>query len=170
MKLMALALSGMMMALSANSMAAATGDTADISKLPLEKVAPYPQAEKGMVRQVIYLPKLENEDNFKVELLIGKTLEVDCNRHMMGGKLTSKTLQGWGYDYLVLEQLSSPASTMMACPNQSKTKKFIAANLGDQTFDRYISKLPIVVYTPKDVEVKYRVWTTDNNVKTAEAK
>lgn len=170
MKLMALALSGLMMALSANSMAATSTESADISKLPLDKVAPYPAAEKGMVRQVIYLPKLENEDNFKVELLIGKTLEVDCNRHMMGGKLVSKTLEGWGYDYLVLEQLSSPASTMMACPDQTKTKKFIAANLGDQTVERYNSKLPLVVYVPKDVEVKYRVWTTDNNVKSAETK
>lgn len=158
------------MALSANSMAATSTESADISKLPLDKVAPYPAAEKGMVRQVIYLPKLENEDNFKVELLIGKTLEVDCNRHMMGGKLVSKTLEGWGYDYLVLEQLSSPASTMMACPDQTKTKKFIAANLGDQTVERYNSKLPLVVYVPKDVEVKYRVWTTDNNVKSAETK
>lgn len=158
------------MALSANSMAATSTESADISKLPLDKVAPYPAAEKGLVRQVIYLPKLENEDNFKVELLIGKTLEVDCNRHMMGGKLVSKTLEGWGYDYLVLEQLSSPASTMMACPDQTKTKKFIAANLGDQTVERYNSKLPLVVYVPKDVEVKYRVWTTDNNVKSAETK
>ncbi len=165
-----LALSGLMMAMSASSMAATSNETADISKLPLEKVAPYPKAEKGMVRQVIYLPALENENDFKVELLIGKTLEVDCNHYMMGGKLVSKTLEGWGYDYLVLENISSPASTMMACPDKVKTKKFIAANLGEKAIERYNSKLPIVVYVPKDVDVKYRVWTTDNNVKSAENK
>jgi ecotin len=48
---------------------------------PLEKVAPYPQAEKGMKRQVIQLPVQQDEANFKVELLIGQTLEVDCNQH-----------------------------------------------------------------------------------------
>jgi len=170
MKLITLALSGLMMAVSANSLAATSNESADISKLPLEKVAPYPQAEEGMVRQVIYLPALENEDHFKVELLIGKTLEVDCNHHMMGGKLVSKTLEGWGYDYLVVEKLSSPASTMMACPEQAKSKKFIAANLGDQAIERYNSKLPLVVYVPKDVEVKYRVWSTDNKVISAQAK
>lgn len=170
MKRTALIVSGLMMAMSASSMAATTGETADISQQPLEKVAPYPKAEKGMTRQVIYLPKQESEENFKVELLIGKTLEVDCNRHMMGGKLVSKTLQGWGYDYLVLEQLSSPASTMMACPNQTKTKQFVAANLGDKAFARYNSKLPMVVYVPKDVEVKYRIWTADNDVKSAQVK
>ncbi|VFS44421.1 ecotin [Enterobacter cancerogenus] len=57
---------------------------------PLEKVAPYPQAEKGMKRQVIQVPAQENEANFKVELLIGQTLEVDCNHHRLGGKLESK--------------------------------------------------------------------------------
>jgi serine protease inhibitor ecotin len=39
---------------------------------PLEKVAPYPQAEKGMKRQVIQLPVQQDEANFKVELLIGR--------------------------------------------------------------------------------------------------
>uniref|UniRef100_UPI0023EE9850 ecotin family protein n=1 Tax=Enterobacter hormaechei TaxID=158836 RepID=UPI0023EE9850 len=34
---------------------------------PLEKVAPYPQADKGMKRQVIQLPAQQNEGNFKVE-------------------------------------------------------------------------------------------------------
>ena len=48
---------------------------------PLEKVAPYPKADKGMTRQVIQLPVQQDEANYKVELLIGKTLEVDCNQH-----------------------------------------------------------------------------------------
>lgn len=57
---------------------------------PLEKVAPYPQAEKGMKRQVIQLPVQQDEANFKVELLIGQTLEVDCNQHRLGGQIERK--------------------------------------------------------------------------------
>ncbi len=57
---------------------------------PLEKIAPYPQAEKGMKRQVIQLTPQEDESTLKVELLIGQTLEVDCNLHRLGGKLENK--------------------------------------------------------------------------------
>jgi len=131
---------------------------------PLEKVAPYPQADKGMKRQVIQLPVQQDEANFKVELLIGKTLEVDCNQHRLGGQLESKTLEGWGYDYYVFDKVTSPVSTMMACPDGKKEKKFVTAYLGDNSLLRYNSKLPIVVYTPENMEVKYRIWKADENI------
>jgi len=135
---------------------------------PLEKVAPYPQAEKGMKRQVITLPQQKDESGYKVELLIGQTLEVDCNQHRLGGELESKTLEGWGYDYYVFDKVTSPASTMMACPDGKKTQKFVTAYLGDDAMVRYNSKLPIVVYTPENIDVKYRVWKAEESVQNAE--
>ena len=134
---------------------------------PLEKIAPYPQAEKGMKRQVIQLPAQEDESGFKVELLIGQNLEVDCNLHRLGGKLESKTLEGWGYDYYVFGNVTSPASTMMACPDGQKTQKFVTAYLGDNSLLRYNSKLPIVVYTPENIDVKYRVWKAEEKIHNA---
>ncbi len=44
-----------------------------------------------MKRQVIQLPQQQDESALKVELMIGQTLEVDCNHHRLGGELESKT-------------------------------------------------------------------------------
>ncbi|WP_145559519.1 serine protease inhibitor ecotin [Yersinia mollaretii] len=137
---------------------------------PLEKIAPYPAAEAGMTRQVIYLEPQKDESNFKVELLIGKTLEVDCNHHMLGGNLETRTLSGWGFDYLVMEKISGPASTMMACPDNSRHPQFVVANLGDAAMQRYNSRLPIVVYVPQGVDVKYRIWQAGEEVRSAQVK
>ncbi len=144
--------------------------TSDARTQPLEKIAPYPKAEKGMKRQVIQLTPQEDESTLKVELLIGQTLEVDCNHHRLGGELASKTLEGWGYDYYVFDKVTSPVSTMMACPDGKKEQKFVTAYLGDAGMVRYNSKLPIVVYTPANVEVKYRIWKAEDKVQDAVAR
>ena len=136
----------------------------DASAQPLEKVAPYPKAEKGMKRQVIQLTPEKDESTLKVELLIGQTLEVDCNQHRLGGELDSKTLEGWGYDYYVFDKVTSPVSTMMACPDGKKEKQFVMAGLGDAGMLRYNSRLPIVVYTPANIDVKYRIWRADETI------
>lgn len=138
-----------------SSCAMATGE--------LEKIAPYPKAENGMTRHVIQLAAKPNEDNYQVELVIGKTIKADCNRQWFMGDLEEKTLEGCGYSYYQLEDVKGPASTMMACSEPAK-ERFVTTQLGDDAFVRYNSKLPIVVYAPKDMDVKYRIWSTDDQL------
>ncbi|MDV5224347.1 serine protease inhibitor ecotin [Providencia vermicola] len=138
-----------------SSCAMATGE--------LEKITPYPKAENGMTRHVIQLAAKPNEDNYQVELVIGKTIKADCNRQWFMGDLEEKTLEGWGYSYYQLEDVKGPASTMMACSEPAK-ERFVTTQLGDDAFVRYNSKLPIVVYAPKDMDVKYRIWSTDDQL------
>lgn len=126
---------------------AALSSTAMAAKLD-EKV-PYPKADAGFTRQVIHLPKQDAEDAFKVEIIAGKTLEADCNQQRLGGELEEHTLEGWGYSYYRLDKVSGPMSTMMACPGQKKEQRFIPV-VGEGFLLRYNSKLPIVVYAPKD--------------------
>jgi len=52
----------------------------------------------------------------------------------------------------------------MACPDNSKRQEFVAANLGDAAMQRYNSRLPIVVYVPKEVEVRYRIWSAGETI------
>ncbi|MBD9513947.1 serine protease inhibitor ecotin [Pseudomonas sp. PDM22] len=144
----------------------ATATFANAAKL--EDVAPYPKADEGFVRQVIHLPKQAQEENFKVEILAGKTLTVDCNRQRLGGTLEEKTLEGWGYSYYRLDKVSGPASTLMACPD-GKTRQDFVPVVGDGFVLRYNSKLPIVIYAPKDVEVRYRLWSASEKVEKARA-
>lgn len=66
--------------------------------------------------------------------------------------------------------VTSPVSTMMACPEGKKEQKFVTAWLGEDGMLRYNSKLPIVVYTPANVDVKYRIWKADANVQNAVAR
>ncbi|EOC0124324.1 serine protease inhibitor ecotin [Cronobacter sakazakii] len=141
-----------------------------------ENIAPFPKAEKGMVRQVIDLPERQDEASYKVELVIGQTLDVDCNKHQLAGKFERKTLEGWGYDYYTFESAKNAdgsvmyTSTMMACPDGKKERKFVTANLGENGMLNYNSKLPVVVYAPENIDVKYRLWKADETLVSANKK
>ncbi|QJI29268.1 serine protease inhibitor ecotin [Pseudomonas sp. ADAK18] len=147
---------------------ALTGLCAQANAAKLEDIAPYPKADAGFVRQVIHLPAQNNEADFKVEILAGKTLDVDCNLQRLGGMLEEKNLEGWGYSFYRLETVSSPISTMMGCPDGKTHKDFVPV-VGDGFVLRYNSKLPIVVYVPKNVEVRYRIWSASATVNNAVA-
>lgn len=116
----------------------------------------FPAAQAGQTRHVIAVPAQTDEEAMKVELIVGRTMRIDCNQHHFGGALQQRTVEGWGYDYFVLESLGQGVSTLMGCPPGSEREAFVRG--ASQTLVRYNSRLPLVVYTPEDVEVRYRVW------------
>jgi len=120
----------------------------------------FPPAEKGMIRHVLHLPKQADESAFKVELIVGKTVRVDAeNRYFFGGKIEAETIQGWGYTRYVLRQLGPMAGTFMAVdPDAPKEDRFVPLG-GEPYLIRYNSRLPVVVYVPEGVEVRYRIWS-----------
>ena len=143
------------------TVACATGPTPD-----LKSVADFPAAQEGQSRHVIWLAEQQNEDLLKVEIVPGKVMLTDCNTHGLMGNFTAQDLQGWGYTYYQLDSVEGPTSTLMACPDETKTEAFVPVQ-GDNFTLRYNSKLPIVVYAPNDVEVRYRVWSGSKELKTA---
>ena len=132
----------------------------------------FPPAEPGQTRFVISMPSLpssEDEDNLKVELQVGKTVEVDGgNRFFFGGRLEKENIAGWGFTRYVLPALGPMAGTLMAVdPDQPKVQRFVRIG-GEPQLMRYNSRLPYVVYVPEGVEVRYKYWRADAKVTSAE--
>lgn len=117
----------------------------------------FPTAAADQQRWVIRLPAVDNEDARKVEILASKTLAVDCNKVRLAGDLETADVQGWGYSYHTLKHLRGPLSTMMACPEKQKHQVAVPVR-GEGYLLRYNSRLPLVIYTPKDVQLQYRIW------------
>jgi ecotin len=90
----------------------------------------------------------------------------DCNTRGLMGHFTAHDLPGWGYNYYQLDNVVGPVSTMMACPDNNKTEAFVPVH-GDNFMLRYNSQLPIVVYAPNGIEVRYRIWSASEPLQSA---
>ncbi len=120
---------------------------------------PYPAATEGMLRHVIILPHKERgeEDDFRVEIIVGQTVRGDSvNRMMMGGQIEEKTLEGWGFTYFVATPGPIAQTLMAPMPDQPDVERFVTMT---PILIRYNSRLPLVVYTPADMLVRYRIWS-----------
>jgi ecotin len=120
----------------------------------------FPPAEAGMVRYVLRLPAEQDETALKVELIVGKMAVTDSvNTYFFAGKIEDKNIEGWGFTRYVVNQLGPMAGTLMAPPpNAPKVNRFVPL-AGEPYLIRYNSRLPVVVYVPEGVEVRYRLWT-----------
>ncbi len=154
-------------ALSAATAACAAGSHNPAgSTSKLADVAPYPAAQEGQTRHVIWLAEKSHEDLLKVELVPGQVMLTDCNTRSLMATLTAKDLPGWGYTYYEVADVKGPITTMMVCPEGSEKEAFVAAH-GDRFTVGYNSKLPIVVYAPENIEVRYRIWTGSKKLQSA---
>ncbi|MBB3317856.1 ecotin [Rhizobium sp. BK181] len=135
---------------------AVSGVSATESRQARNELKAFPEATAGQQRHVIFLPKRTDEDARRVGVIVGRTELVDCNRNTFGSRLEKRTIDGWGYDYYVVTGVGSVASTRMACPDATKKKAFVRSS--DEPLLRYNSRLPLVVFAPVDVEIRYRIW------------
>ena len=135
---------------------AVSGASAAEPRQARDELKAFPEAPAGQQRHVIFLAKRSDEDARRVGVIVGRTELVDCNRHTIGSQLEKRTVDGWGYDYYVVTGVGMVASTRMACPDNTKKKTFVRSS--DEPLLRYNSRLPLVVFAPVDVEIRYRIW------------
>jgi len=131
----------------------------------------FPPAKAGMDRFVIELPNKERgeEDAFRVELIVGKEIMTDpVNLFHLGVTIEPRDLEGWGYTYYEVKGLAEVAGTLMAPPEGApQILKFVS---GQPLLILYNSRLPIVIYAPKGLEVRYRIWKASDVTEKAEIK
>ena len=143
---------------------------ASMSSVPAaDNMKAFPPAEAGRVRHVLQLPEQKDEYAFKVELIVGKTVQLDeGNRYFFGGKIEEETIKGWGFPRYNVSKLGPMAGTLIAVdPSAPKVARFITLG-GDPYLIRYNSRLPIVVYVPEGVEARCRIWRAEVEVKAME--
>lgn len=129
----------------------------------------FPPADEGMARHVLQLPKLDDESLFRLELIVGKTVMTDAsNTYFFGGEIKEETIEGWGFPRYIVKGLGPMGGTLMAVdPNAPKVSRFVTL-AGEPYLIRYNSRLPVVVYVPEGVEVRYRIWRAEPEMKPIE--
>lgn len=124
----------------------------------------FPAPQPGMQRAVISLPPADLEDDLRVQVIVGKTMPVDCNVHTFPARLQHDTVQGWGYPYYRVTDVGPVAATRMACAPSATPQTAFVIGSGEGFLLRYNSRLPVVVYAPDGYEVRYRLWQGSNEV------
>jgi ecotin len=152
----------------AGSALAAVLMAASAQAVPRLDLKPYPAPGAAEHRWVIQLPGVlrpsldpalsPSPADWRVELLVGRELEVDCNRQFFTGRIASETIKGWGYKVFRVSDVGPLATTRMSCPPGTPTRRAFVPMGGKPFVVPYNASLPIVVYAPKDLEVRWRLW------------
>jgi ecotin len=155
--------------------AAAAAPAGAIPRLDLK---PYPAPGAGETRWVIQLPGVlrpspdpaisSDPADWRVELIVGKELEVDCNRQLLQGRITPESVPGWGYTVYRVSGGERGLSTLMACPPDQTPRRAFVPLAGEPTLVRYNASLPIVIYAPKNLQVRWRLWKAETGQQKAE--
>ncbi len=73
--------------------------------------------------------------------------------------IQKETIKGWGFPRYIVSELGPMAGTLMAIDSSApKVNRFISLD-GEPYLIRYNSRLPIVIYAPEGVKVRYRIWS-----------
>ena len=110
----------------------------------------------------ITLPEQEKKLDLIIELIPGQTITTDCNSYFIEGIFSEKIDDDEGILYYEFEKIGGIIGTQKWCPDVYETK-FIRGTKKIIPYDNmYYSKFPIIVFLPKNFELKYRVLQLKN--------
>lgn len=156
---------------------AATGPAVSPSPTTVAELSPsaWPAPAAGERRWWIPLPSQPSispdpdlspdPQQWRLELIVGRFVSVDCNRHQYGGRIRTETLPPRGVTIYRVE-LGPMVSTRMACPDQPLRRRFISL-AGRPYVVPYDPLRSVVVYAPKDVILRWRIWRPERHLQPA---
>jgi ecotin len=116
----------------------------------------FPAPKPGMVQHLLTLAPLEDESSYLLEVEVGRTKMIDCNKHGLRGEIIELNLPGSGYIYYSVESVAEGPSTQRACFDGATTEAFVRIPAVLKL--PYDSSLPKVFYLPQGVQLRFRVW------------
>ena len=131
-----------------NQRAASTHDTA------IAQIGSTVPIVDNFVPNIIVLSGRADESRFRLEVIAGKEMEIDCNHHGLVGEFEERVLDN-GEIALFFHSTGNVFSTQMACLDDTRRPAFVSA---PPHLMRYNSAAPLVVHTPQGISVRYRVW------------
>jgi ecotin len=145
--------------------------------IPRLDLKPYPAPGAGESRWVIQLPGVlrpgpdpaisSDPADWRVELIVGRELEVDCNRQLLQGRISPESVPGWGYTIYRVSGGERALATLMACPPDQPPRRAFVPLAGEPTLVRYNASLPIVIYAPEGLQVRWRLWKAETGQREA---
>lgn len=130
----------------------------------------YPDATAGVERFAVFLPEKSkaDEDAMVVEIIVGKTMLTDgVNQVRLASVIEPRSLEGEENAYYEVTGPSEVVTTRMAAPEGApKVEQFVSA---PSLKIPYNSDDPIVVYAPKEYEIRYGIWKGTEAVEEVEA-
>ena len=151
-----------------------------VGAIPRLDLSPYPAPAAGESRWVIQLPGLlpptrdpalsANPRDWRVQVIVGQMARVDCNMHSFAGHLRVQPLKtDPPLNVLRVSEVGPMASTRMACPPGEPLQERFVAMAGKPFVMPYNVSRPIVVYAPKPLEVRWRLWKAESQARPANA-
>ena len=142
-------------------------------------LTPYPKPTAAQTRWVIQLPGVlpggadprlsPHPSDWRVQLIPGRQVEADCNQQAFRGRLRASKLKGLGISVYTVSDVGPMVTTRLACPpGQARRKVFVPMGSKPLVVP-YDASRPIGVYTPKDLELRWRLWRAETVQQPAQA-
>jgi ecotin len=151
---------------------------AALRAIPRLDLAPYPRPAAGELRWVIQLPGVlpptadprlsSSPSDWRVQLIAGREVEADCNQQAFRGRFRASQVKALGVSVYRVSAVGPMVTTRMACP-PGEAKRRVFVPMGSKPFVvPYDASRPIVVFTPKDLQLRWRLWKAERVQQTAQ--